>query len=177
MNTDKFILLNSRDGTRLCARVSAQDYSYLVQFPWSRQTVTRKDGSATYYARSKVKLWNKWVEVSMHRIILGLQCSITGRSLSPLQADHKDGDGLNNTRSNLRAATHSQNGANKRKQPGSSRYKGVSWRTQNQKWRAYIRASGKQKHLGFFSTELEAACAYDRSAKEQHGQFALLNGE
>jgi hypothetical protein len=85
--------------------------------------------------------------------------------------DHKDGDGLNNRRDNLRPATHSDNMHNSCSQAGTSKFKGVYYYKQTKKWRAQINT----KHLGFFRSEEAAALAYDAAARENFGEFARLN--
>lgn len=65
---------------------------------------------------------------------------------------------------------------NREKQKGtSSKFKGVCWHKRDNGWRAYIRKDGKQLYLGLFTSEAEAACAYDVKAKELFGEFARLN--
>lgn len=89
--------------------------------------------------------------------------------------DHIDGDGLNNTRKNLRLVTASQNGANRRKfKNKTSIYKGVHKR-ENGKWRAAIRLRGKLTNLGTFNDEIDAAKAYNKAASALFGDFACLN--
>jgi HNH endonuclease/AP2 domain len=106
----------------------------------------------------------------MHRLILGLSPG------DPEHVDHHDGDKLNNRRANLRIASVSQNLVNTRKRlETSSRFKGVSWHPQTQKWRAYVGVGGKLKHLGLFPTQWQAALAYNRAAKEIYGDFARPN--
>ncbi len=91
--------------------------------------------------------------------------------------DHADRDIYNNLESNLRVCTHQQNQFNKDKQKGSytSKYKGVSWFRRDQCWRAYIVINNKQKHLGYFSDEIQAARAYNAAAIKYFGEFAKLN--
>lgn len=92
------------------------------------------------------------------------------------KVDHKNGDGLDNQRSNLRPTTLSQNRANSRKTPGcSSQFKGVSWHTKSQKWMAGIKVAQKSFNLGLYHIEEEAARAYDKAAKQHFGEFARLN--
>jgi hypothetical protein len=110
--------------------------------------------------------------IRMHRVILGLADN------DPREGDHINGDPLDNRRSNLRIApTHAHNGANrhKRRQATTSRYKGVSWDKDNAKWRACIAVNGGRLHLGRFTSEEDAARAYNEAAFEAWGEFACLN--
>ena len=43
------------------------------------------------------------------------------------------------------------------------------------KWFACISFDGKQRKVGHFDDEIEAAKAYDRAAKKYHEEFAALN--
>ena len=90
--------------------------------------------------------------------------------------DHKDGDGLNNTRGNLRTATHQQNcQARRRKKLGTSQYRGVYFYSSTGKWKAQITAKGKRQSLGYFENERDAARAYDVAAQKFFGSFAQVN--
>lgn len=93
--------------------------------------------------------------------------------------DHIDRNPCNNKRSNLRGATKSQNGANRRSnRNNTSGYKGVIIRggdTAPNKYRARIKLNYKGVHLGSFPTAEEAARAYDRAAIEAWGEFAVTN--
>ena len=103
--------------------------------------------------------------VYMHRLIMDAP---QGKWI-----DHIDGDGLNNKKENLRLSTPSQNGANSKT---FKRFKGVSYRKDRKKYRAYIMYPGKRyKHLGHFKEEKEAAKAYNKAAIQLFGEFALLN--
>lgn len=90
--------------------------------------------------------------------------------------DHKDGDKLNNQRSNLRVCTRTENARNRKKWRSkvSSSYKGV-FLVANGKYQARIFHDEKDKRLGTFATELEAAHAYDAAARLLHGEYARLN--
>ena len=90
--------------------------------------------------------------------------------------DHKDNDRLNNNVSNLRWSTHKGNSQNRNKQKDtSSKYKGVAYHKKNKKWRAQIYVNNKNKNLGYFHNEDEAARIYDFHAKLNFGEFAKLN--
>jgi len=91
--------------------------------------------------------------------------------------DHINYDGLDNRKANLRLATRTQNNRHTRRtiNPGTSKYKGVSWYRREKKWVAKINAYGKTYPLGSFKNEIQAARAYDHAAKKYHGDFAALN--
>jgi hypothetical protein len=91
--------------------------------------------------------------------------------------DHIDGNRQNNSIKNLRRCNQSQNAANKRKttKKKSSKYKGVTFRKDSKKWRAIIRIRGLSISLGSFSSEEEAAKAYNNKLQEIFGEFANIN--
>jgi hypothetical protein len=90
--------------------------------------------------------------------------------------DHRDGNGLNNTRANLRDATQAQNLQARRPRRGaSSRYKGVGLDRRNGRWFAYIGTGRNRRWLGRFDSEDDAGRAYDAAAVEAYGEFARLN--
>ncbi|MFH1371423.1 MAG: HNH endonuclease [Planctomycetota bacterium] len=94
--------------------------------------------------------------------------------------DHKNHNGLDNRKDNLRLATYSQNMQNRRKirRACSSRFKGVMFRKEvhrRRRWRGSIKVGGWMIELGMFKTEVEAARAYDAAAKKHFGEFACLN--
>ena len=90
--------------------------------------------------------------------------------------DHINGDSLDNRKSNLRAATLSQNQGNRRLNDNStSGYKGVNWHKASRKYRARITINGKEKYLGIYATAQQAALAYNKAALAAFGSFAQLN--
>ena len=92
------------------------------------------------------------------------------------QVDHIDNDTSNIKITNLRLVTQMQNNMNRRKlKVKSSPFKGVS-KTKAGAWKASIRINKIALHLGTFKTEIEAAIAYDKSAKENFGEYAKVNG-
>jgi hypothetical protein len=141
------------------AIVDASDFEWLSQWNWFAVPNYK---SKSFYACSEGN------RLKMHRLILG--CGIGE------EGDHKDGNGLNNRRANLRKCLQIQNARNRRKHAkGSSRYKGVSFRKKYSAWRSRIGIGKSIIHLGYFSSEKEAAEAYNEAAKRLHGEFAELN--
>lgn len=90
--------------------------------------------------------------------------------------DHINRDRLDNRRSNLRIVSQEINVRNGRKMRNtSSVYKGVAWAPREQKWRAYIRLNGRQRSLGYYNTQVEAAKAFDQAVREHFGEKVYLN--
>lgn len=109
----------------------------------------------------------------MHRFIFEKYNLITDNEML---VDHKDQNGLNNQKSNLRLCSKKENNSNtKSRENSSSKYLGVSYHKITFKWQASININNKQKYIGLFKTQEEAARAYDDLAKIHHGQFANLN--
>lgn len=103
-----------------------------------------------------------------------LHCALLG--LPPgdsREGDHKDRNRLNNRRSNLRIVPAAGNRQNVSKQEGrTSQYRGVSFNKREQKWKAYVKADGKMKGLGTFTTEEEAAEAA-REGRSRYLPFSV----
>ena len=106
--------------------------------------------------------------IHMHRVV--------SNTSDGMETDHRDGDGLNNQRYNLRDSTHSQNIANiTKRSDNTSGYKGVHWHKHRKKWASQIRVAGKKISLGYYDSAEEAARAYDRAALKYFGPYAVLN--
>jgi hypothetical protein len=145
------------------AQVSAEDFEELSKFPWHARW---SDFTSGYYAwHSERDLIGQSSKTGMHRHVLNAP--------NGMQVDHIDGDTLNNRRSNLRLATHTQNQQNKRRyKNNTSGFKGVYWDKQCLKWKALIAVNGKRKLLGLFNTPELAHSAYCAAANEHFGEFA-----
>jgi len=89
--------------------------------------------------------------------------------------DHINGNKLDNRTSNLRICTKTQNTWNRKKQSGSSRYKGVTWYKPLSKWMAQIQVNRKHLNLGYYESEEAAAKAYDDAALKLYGEYAWVN--
>jgi hypothetical protein len=179
------ISLQDPSGARRSALVDDEDYAAVSAFHWRIYEKSRPGGGidgpyAMAHARrmedgtfrppeprgSNELIGGKRTTIRMHKLITGWD-----------RADHRNHNGLDNRRENLRPATFSQNTWNQRKRAGicSSTYKGVTWHKLNKRWMAHIRADKRDYHLGYHDSEREAAEAYDIAARQLHGEFAVLN--
>ena len=148
------------------ALVDDEDYNRLNRWKWyARYT----PGTKSYYAQRYTPMKNgKRKIIYMHRIIMDTP--------SNMQTDHVNHDTLDNKKENLRICTSSQNGMNRTQhKKTSSKYKGVCWHKRDKKWYAHIRINDKLTYLGAFKSEIQAAKAYNKKAKELFGEFALSN--
>ena len=143
------------------ALVDDEDYERLSQWRW-------RLGANGYVCRGERKSKDNYRTILLAREVL--------KAPPGKVVDHINHDILDNRRSNLRICTYIQNQGNKAlSKIGSSCFKGVSYHKDSKKWRSYIFYSYKHYHLGLFSTEIEAAQAYNAAAKVIFGEFALLN--
>lgn len=133
------------------ARLDPADYEWAQRYRWSVKPGDRHGG--TLYADRTALGGPRGQRVLMHREILGL-----GSGRDP-EVDHRNGDGLDNRRSNLRIATTGQNQQNQhgaRRDNLSSGVRGVAWNKKNSKWMARVMLAGEQHYLGCFDTVEEA---------------------
>jgi hypothetical protein len=145
------------------ALIDDADYALVCQYRWY-PALMRSPNRKVWYAVSHPEVRT----LSMHRFILD---AADGELV-----DHRDHDGLNNQRENLRIATHAQSNANRRSYPGTtSQFKGVIWYASRRLWRATIGVNGSTFFLGDYDDETIAALAYDMAASRLYGEFACLN--
>lgn len=145
------------------ALVDDEDYETVSPFKWCLFEKNKKK----YYAFGKVN----GKRIMMHRLILNAPPDMI--------VDHKDNDGLDNRRCNIRLCNPTENCMNRSKttKKKHSKYKGVYLEKSYKKpqWRAGIRINNKTIHLGCHKTEKEAAIAYNVAANKMFGEFAHLN--
>lgn len=140
------------------ALVDAADYHLVSDSIW---TVHHCKGGRLFYAVTAN------CRVRMHNVIAG-----------SLWFDHKNLNGLDNRRDNLRPCSPAQNTYNRRKPrraDSTSKYKGVSASKDGTRFFARISKERQMHHIGTFSDEDAAARAYDAKARELHGEFARCN--
>ena len=147
------------------AVVDDEDYDALACFKW--HVVRMGAGKKCLYAARNAKIGGKWRLALMHRVILGAG--------SGLVVDHIDGDGLNNTRSNIRLVTQSENMRNqKTRGDNKTGLRGV-YRSGKTRFTATLMCDGIVHYLGHFKTREDAARAYDAAARLHFGEFAHPN--
>lgn len=149
--------------------VDAQDYDKCIALGnWTALICRRADGSVrNIYAKHRVKSPKGiWKDILLHRFILDLKDP-------KIKVDHKDHNGLNNKRENLREATDAQNCRNARRRIDNlSGFKGVSWSKMHKQWRVRITKDGKEIFIGLFKDINDATQAYKAAADNYHGNFA-----
>lgn len=144
------------------AIVDTADFDWLNQWKW---TVIHQTPNSPWYAYRPFLIDGKRVNVRMHRLIINAPNGV--------EVDHRDGDGLNNRRSNLRFATRQQNACNRKANIGNkSGAKGVFWYKRTKMWRVAIGIKRKQIHIGYFKTKAEAIEAYRKASMQFHRDFA-----
>jgi len=144
------------------ALVDDVDFERLSQFKWF---AWEQEGVFYALRNSRVGERPKRTIIRMHREIFN--CAPTE------DIDHKDGNGLNNQRWNLRISTNGGNNQNARKRRDNTvGLKGVYFHKQHRKFGAQIQSRGERVHLGLFKTPEEAHAAYCAAAAELHGEFA-----
>ncbi len=119
------------------------------------------------YALAKPYIDGVQPSIWMHRLILG--------ATKGQYVDHRNHEGLDNRRFNIRLCTQSQNNANARSKRGQSGFRGV-YRTQSGRpWVAKVQVDNKIITIGRFDDKACAALAYDDAAIRFFGEFATLN--
>lgn len=158
--SDRYIPLGC--GT-IRAIIDASDYDLIRKFHWSGKF----DRWGNCYARTSTGQQNK--TLFMHRLLMNAQ---PGERI-----DHRNGDTLDNRRENLRLATNAQNVRNQKvhRDKQTSKFKGVYFRKDTQKYQAQIMCMGRKINLGQFPDEESAALVYDQNARKLFGEFARLN--
>lgn len=121
-----------------CTMVDDQDFEWLNQFTWC----VSDSGNEKFYAYRK----NGDTTEYMHRLI--------GEKLGYTMIDHKDRNGLNNQRENLRQTTKSKNALN-------VKHKGYTI-TPAGNFRAQLKVNGKHVLNKVFKTQAEAQAAYEQ---------------
>lgn len=146
----------------MVAFVDDEDYERINNFKWH----ARKKGKTYYAVRNTSRSGGvKRQMIFMHKEIL--------RTEIGFDTDHKNMNGLDNQKLNLRPCTKAQNQWNTPKRVNNtSGYKGIVQDKRDGTWIARISVSGVVKTLGYFKTPEEAAASYQAGSAKYHGEFS-----
>jgi hypothetical protein len=138
-------------------KIDDEDEGRVTAHSWWVSSSPQIDGHVICFS---TKIGKKIIK--LHRFLMG--------GASGLVVDHRDGDRLNNQKSNLRVCTVRENNINvgltRRNRSG---YRGVSFSKTSGKWRATISLDRKQLHLGYFDRPEKASAAYEEAAELFYG--------
>ena len=135
------------------AIIDKDDYNIVKDYKWSCN-------SYGYAVAHK----NRNKMISLHRLIMN--------DYESEVIDHINGNTFDNRKCNLRKATSQQNSFNiNNSGQGNNNRKGVSYRKDRGKWRAYITLNDKQIALGLFNTEEEAIKAREEAEIKYFGEY------
>jgi len=145
------------------ALVDDEDFERVSAFSW----LARISQNSVVYASRRRRVSEKpgGMMIWLHRFILGTAPGII--------VDHRNSDGLDCQRANLRECDARGNTRNRRPIRGKA-IKGA-YRNRQGRYGARIRIDDSFIHLGTFDTEIEAGLAYDTAARRLFGEFAYLN--
>ena len=147
------------------AIVDAEDYEFLTQWKWF---ITHQGYAARNQYISYINGKQNCDIILMHRVIM--------KTPKDMQTDHRDGNKLNNRKTNLRNCSHGQNQQNRGSNKfTTSKYKGVCWNKNAGKWMAEIMVNRKKIYLGIFAVETDAARAYNEASRKHHKEFGYIN--
>jgi hypothetical protein len=162
------------------ALIDAADAERANAFKW--QAKRKKSKPAELYVQRAIRLTpgrgGKMASESLHRFVMGCVWG-DGKIV-----DHKNGNGLDNCRNNLRVTNKRGNATNitSSKNQKAGGFKGVSFHKKARKWEAHIgggeiKADGRRRriYLGLHATAEQAARVYDAAALKCFGEFAALN--
>ena len=142
------------------AFIDDSDFDKINKYKW----YGNGNGTDLIYAKRKTRKSEGRKEklTTMHRQIMNYP---DGKHV-----DHRNHNGLDNRRCNLRICTNTENMFNRRRLNSKSGFLGVTWFKRLKKWRASIHLT-----IGYFDSKEEAAKAYDQAARKLFGEFANLN--
>jgi hypothetical protein len=143
----------------LVALVDEED-EWVTQWKWYAMAHPR----TTYVSRGDVLHGRYRVSYLLQREIMIAPCN--------KEVDHRNGDGLDNRRTNLRLATPAQNARNRPLQSNNtSGVRGVHWCASKGRWRARIKVNNKYIELGLPTDLDSAARVREAAALKYYGEF------
>jgi len=173
MSKTREIIIESKKYGNHTVLIDEEDWEKVSQYNWHLRynrgvfyaitNIPHPDGGFLGSTRAKRRS-----TLQIHRLIVDVP--------QGLVVDHKNHNGLDNRKSNLRVCTPAENARNRRlAKKTASGYKGVRRNGSDNCWQARIRIGKKLRNIGCFATAEEAALAYDAKALELFGEYAHLN--
>ena len=154
--------------------VDIEDAEMVLSHCWCAKRYGSQANS-TWYAERRIKisepLYGIKRIIKLHQYLIGFESWV----------DHRNCDGMDNRRSNLRKCTRSQNQGNSRVSfTSKSGFKGVQWRkpsgnNRRERWVARIGGGKRRVNIGSFQNPIDAARAYNAAAIAKWGEFARIN--
>lgn len=160
----KKIIVHSKKHGNKTAFIDNEDFTLVSKFKWSVSVCPNNKNK--FYTQSRIKGQGK--TISIHRLVMKAKKGET--------VDHIDGNPLNNTRSNLRLCSQSNNSKNQNlRVTNTTGFKGVSKHKYRKKYSVTITVNYKCISGGYFKRKIDAAKRYNELALQYHGEFAKLN--
>lgn len=162
----KHITVYSKANGTHAILIDDEDFDLISKHKWFIYRCIFKGKKArTFYAVAHIK----GSTVRMHRLLMGV-------SNPKILVDHKDHNGLNNQRGNLRIASAQQNQFNMRPfKSNKSGFKGVSYHKGDKMYMVFLRVNNKNTYFGSYKTPTDAAKRWNELARQHHGDFAYQN--
>lgn len=149
------------------AIVDDEDFDELNKYKWF---AAWNSCTKSFYATRQIRCGSRQRALRMNRVILGLEFG------DKRQGDHVNLDTLDNRKGNLRVATHQQNMLNRSIfSTNKSGFKRVSLKNSINKWAVQYRLFGKNNHVGYFNSKVDAAQIYMLISYMKHGEFSRLS--
>lgn len=146
----EIILYNNEGLEKARTIIDAKDIEKVKKFKWMLDT-------KGYVTNSRNRIF-------LHRLITSATDGIL--------VDHKNGNPLDNRKSNLRMCNHSQNNMNRKiGSRNTSGINGVCWAESSKKWLAQINMQGEHKYLGTYDNIEDAKKVREKAEKEYFGEF------
>jgi hypothetical protein len=148
------------------ALIDDEDFELIRPYKWNAQYNKNTD---SYYAVANIPNQNgrtkSYVDViRMHTLI--------ANTPNGLKTDHKNHNTLDNRKENLRICNDSESAYNRKmRSDNQTGFKGITFEKKKKLFRAVISANGKRIGLGRYKTAELASAAYEKAAKELHGEF------
>ena len=158
----EFSVFNSKKNNFIKVFVDDEDFERVKKYSWHLTKTGYVRTNYTYASGIRGPLY-------LSRFVLG----IVEQNLD-IEINHKNRNKLDNRKENLEKCSHIRNMWNIGPSIGK-KLKGSFFHKQSGKWQSYIMYKYKKIYLGLFSSELDAAKAYDRAACYYYGEHAYLN--